>query len=686
MNLLANPGFDHALAGSPSGWTCHGPGQGREWLPGAGREGGACVVLRGVVGRMEWRSDPVPVPSGQRLALSWWTRIEGREPWHWSYLVNFVGVVVRYLDGKGQPVAEQAYRLRCIRTEGWTRAWLHLDAPRPARAASMAFIWDAPFETDGAVWLDDVALCPLVPQELPAGYGRLACRVVDAASGHPLRARAWVRDAQGQAYQPEFCFDYPHAGGAFHVPEVGEWELAVPAGPTSVSVTRGFEYRPWRGQVEVTAGKTTQLTVPLDRLVDLPAQGWLGGDHHAHLFFHGHTRHPQMTPALAMQVAQGEGLNYLPLQSEMTEVLAGFAEHRVAAAPGFIGEYGLEVVSDFWGHMCTLNLHHEPELGFPMRQVLYPMNTDVFRQIVPDGSALIYPHPLNEAHEDQVIATMGDPGRMLLARELPITLAAGFACGYDLLGEDDPEGLAAKVAEYYRLLDVGFRVAATAGTDYYVDQGHGFPGAVRTYVQAGRLDFGAIAAAYARGAAFCTNGPLVLLTVQGCSPGEQVELAEDRELEVRIQAWSAWGLTEAELVVEGEVAARFPAQGDHLEVAARLPARSCWVAARVSGPAAPEVDSRFLPASLLPQRGQYAHTSPVWVELAGRPRRPRRENVEHFLEWVAAVRHAYQGNRDRLLPQAVELTGLSAGELARMIEDRLDQAEAYYRGLLGQAI
>jgi len=685
MNLIANPSFDQANEDGPRDWTYRGPAESKAWLPAQGRDGGACLLLRGLVGEMEWESAPVPVAPGGRVALSWWTRIEGREPWHWSYLVDFVGVVVRFTGADGQPAGEHAHHVKCIRTEGWARAWLHLVVPAGASAARVAFVWKAPFETDGAVWVDDVELVDLEqPSEIPVGHGRLRCRVVDAASGRQLAARAYVEDEEGTSYVPRYCLDYPAVGGAFHVPGEAGCELDLPAGEASLRVVRGFEYRPWRGQVAMRTGEVSEVEVRLERLADLPARGWYCGDHHSHLFFHGRTRHPQMTPALAMAVARGEGLNFLPLQAEIGEVLAHLGEHEMERREEFVGELGLEMVSDFWGHVCSLNLRQDAPDGFPMRMVLYPMNADVFASVAKQGSALVYPHPLSNAAEHEWLGVVGDPQRRLLARELAVDLALGYACGYDLLGEDDPEALAAKLAIYYRLLDAGFPVAITAATDYYVDQGYGVPGAVRTYVQAEALDFAAIAAAYRRGATFCTNGPLLELAVEGQGPGGKVRLGPGgAEVEVRLQAQSAWGVSEVELVQGGKVAASFPGQGlEAVEVTTRLEVTtSCWLAARAWGPGAPEVDSRVLPPAWAQTRGQYAHTSPVWVRVKGRPQRPQRATVELLLEWVLAARRAYQGNREALA-EAAARTGLAEQEIEARIQAHLDRAEAYYRELM----
>lgn len=671
MNLLPNPSFEIEAAGRPQGWHCEGPTRPGGWLS-EGRDGGKCLAMRGVVGRTEWRSDVVPIP--ERPVLLWWTKIAGSEPWHWSYLVNFVGVIARYLDAQGRPMGEEPHWIRCIRTEGWVRAWLRLAPPAGAAQVSIAFVWDAPFETNGQVWVDDAALVDEPSLALQPGCGRLRCKIADAETGRPLAARCHVT-VNGQAQQPTCSLDYPGLGGAFHAG--GEWELAA-VGKVCLRVARGSEYEPWLGEVEVGEGETVEVAVPLRRLTDMAGAGWYGGDHHSHLFFHGHTRHPQMTVEDAMNVAEAEGLHFLPLQAEIGEMRAALGR-EIGSREGFIGALGLEVVSDYWGHVCTINVQREPEFGFPLRQIAYPTNEQVCEAVVGAGGAVAYPHPLNNAAVGQVLAAVGNPERLLLARELPVDLALGYPSGYDLLGEDDPQYLDSKLGEYYRLLDLGFPVALTAATDYYQDQGKGVPGAVRTYVHADRLSWPDVAAGYRQAATFCTNGPLLLLE----GVGERRPVTAGQPMELAVSAFSPWGLDRLEIVRGGEVVATFDCQGRRgvsFTASIDLPDGTDWVAARVYGPPAREIDSRVLPAGM----GQFAHTSAAWLEVEDRPHRPKLENVRHYQQWVAAVRESWQVRRS-MLPEAAERTGIAAEELERRILGMLDRAEAFYQGLEANA-
>ena len=68
---------------------------------------------------------------------------------------------------------------------------------------------------------------------------------------------------------------------AFYVS--GSYDARVPAGVYDLVVTRGPEYRVYRGKVEVKADETATASVTLDRYADLPAAGWFSGESHVHL-------------------------------------------------------------------------------------------------------------------------------------------------------------------------------------------------------------------------------------------------------------------------------------------------------------------------------------------------------------------------------------------------------------------
>ena len=148
-------------------------------------------------------------------------------------------------------------------------------------------------------------------------------------------------------------------------------------------------------------------------------------------------------------------------------------------------------------------------------------------------------------------------------------------------GLDDPS-----VLEWYRFLNLGYRLPIVAGTDKMSSE---VPiGAVRTYghlLPDEPLTFEAWADAVRAGRTFVTSGPILELTVDGHEPGDVIGLGSAARLEVTARARAAQPVvTDLELVVNGRVVAATsaPTGGsseltlhDRVEIQA-----GAWIAAR----------------------------------------------------------------------------------------------------------
>jgi hypothetical protein len=107
----------------------------------------------------------------------------------------------------------------------------------------------------------------------------LPCRLyVQGSDGMWLFARS--SDSAGSAIK----YDVQRGPKSFekHVTlSAHPFEVEVPVGKTTISVELGKEYQPLT--MKVMAGKeTTEVELPLDRWIDMPARGWYSGDTHIH--------------------------------------------------------------------------------------------------------------------------------------------------------------------------------------------------------------------------------------------------------------------------------------------------------------------------------------------------------------------------------------------------------------------
>src|SRR5690606_22864196 len=128
------------------------------------------------------------------------------------------------------------------------------------------------------------------------------------------------------------------------------------------------------------------------------------------------------------------------------------------------------------------------------------------------GGAVSYAHPgLSPVFDSASI------------KELPVDLALGHQTALDVLSNSDE---AAAIRMWYRLLNCGFRVPISAGTDSFTNvTDHYTAGGGRVYVEGGpRFDYPAWLDAFRKGRSFASNGPMVWLTVNGSVPGAEVRL------------------------------------------------------------------------------------------------------------------------------------------------------------------
>jgi hypothetical protein len=168
---------------------------------------------------------------------------------------------------------------------------------------------------------------------------------------------------------------------------------------------------------------------------------------------------------------------------------------------------------------------------------------------------------------------------------------------------------------YYRLLNAGFRVTATGGTDNFSDVWIDPPaGSDRTFAHlSGPLTMAAYFDAIKRGRTFFSTGPLVQrFEVEGREPGDEIALASDASSSLRVAAEvvSIAPIEAVEVIVNGEVAQTVPVTNPrHVAFADRVDVpRGGWVALRVSGPKSPYLGDDYA----------FALTSPVYVVRGGR--------------------------------------------------------------------
>jgi hypothetical protein len=210
-------------------------------------------------------------------------------------------------------------------------------------------------------------------------------------------------------------------------------------------------------------------------------------------------------------------------------------------------------------------------------------------------------------------------------KELPVDLALGQRTAMDVLSNNDET---ATTEMWYRLLNCGFRVAISAGTDAFTNVAdHYIAGGGRVYVQIGpKFDYAAWLKAFREGRSFASNGPVIDLKVNNKAPGDEVQLDAPADVTIQATVRTQTPLESVQVIVNGRPAHSEATAGKTtFDIKHKLRVdRSSWIAVRALGP-----PHRLI----LNDTGAYAHTSPVYVAVGRQPIRIA-EDVKFYRDWV----------------------------------------------------
>jgi hypothetical protein len=440
----------------------------------------------------------------------------------------------------------------------------------------------------------------------------------------PVAAKVSLKRKDGKYFAPLGSL-YRSSGGRMNFYMRGGTELLLPAGTYQVVAWRGPEHHVFRAEVELDGGKRKILNVTLERWTDAWSRGWFSGENHIHANY-GYGAWYN-TPSSILDMCEGEDLNVCNLMVANSdgdgvfdrEFFRGRLDARSTSRT--LLYWNQEFRSTIWGHMTFANLSALVEpifTGFKDTTNPWdvPTNADLAGRTRAQGGVASYTHPANDLEDPYRTAYSG--------KGIPVDVALGRIDTIDVMGF----GYAASVPLWYRVLNCGFRIPATAGTDCFLNRINSSPpGWGRCYVRLpNALDYTTWIEGERSGRSFISNGPMMELTVGDSTPGDTIKLTSPGTARVRARGWSQSPLDKLELIYNGRVVAHGQSSADKLEVTLdhelRLE-RTGWVAARVSGPPVPDL-------SIGPQN---AHSNPVYVELAG-SKLDSKADAEYFLAWI----------------------------------------------------
>ncbi len=463
--------------------------------------------------------------------------------------------------------------------------------------------------------------------------------ITDSAGKFYAPTNAWIQADDGiDRAKQKFEAHYFHASGSV--------DIEVPVGLIHVDIMRGFERKFESHEIRTTAGQPTTLAVNLDEgtwsVPDRPgsAEGrWLSADVHVHMNYGGAYLN---TPKHLTLQAQAENLslvNALIVNKEQRfpDIAYGGAHTDKASTADAVVVHGQEYHTSYWGHLGLLDIDSlilPGYVGYPNTAAasLYPMNADIADIAHARGALVGYVHPFDE--EPQPVRKPGEP----LTNELPIDVALGKVDYMEILGFSDHRATA---AVWYRLLNLGFRLPAAAGTDAMANFAslRGPVGMNRVYVRVdagagvgdGAIDPKQWIAALKAGRSFATNGPLLGFSLGLKQIGDELKFeAAQASVPFSVRIHSIVPVDHLELVCNGQVVKSFVQHKslDQGEFTGHIPvSTSGWCVARASTDAAryPVLDNYV-----------YATTSPIYIHIASKPLKSS-EDARYFAAWVDRV-------------------------------------------------
>ncbi len=433
-------------------------------------------------------------------------------------------------------------------------------------------------DASAALWLSAERT---LGQAAPDG-GAVPCKIVDERSGRPVAARLRLTDTRGNDVVPlghpsELAPDAQQGDVRFQSKRFayvdGNFSVDPNSLPLGYQVIRGYEFVIAEGRIAAENLRDGAITIPLSRWSSLAEQGWYSGDIHIH-HVSPKTCHLEMD-AEDLDVANILTSDFTFDQSEFEGRVNGYSSGRRLI---YVNQ---EFRNDHLGHMCLLNLKKLVEPVKTMQPYEYPLHLRACDETHAQGGYVSWAH------------FPSWPGV-----ESPLDVAMEKLDGLEILSVLDPRAFPVFMKNvvpeleandglrlWYRYLNCGFRLTATAGTDKMTT--FVTVGANRVFARMqGEFTNQNWINALKDGRTFVTNSPVLVFTVNGRDPGAilQFDPKKDKIAKAHAAAESQLPYDRLEIVANGAVIAQATPSGKqhraeiHLEHPIQ---QSCWLAARV---------------------------------------------------------------------------------------------------------
>ncbi len=497
-------------------------------------------------------------------------------------------------------------------------------------------------------------------------------RIVDEADGGLVPARLYIQSDTGKWYHAQSSSAQGSAVEYSKIRDASQevhttlsadpFQADLPPGEYTLTVERGKEYHTLERRIAITEDakdKPVEVELRLRRWIDMADRGWFSGDTHVH-----------RTIAELPNVVAAEDLNVaLPLTywvTDSTETPAENNKNRETIPPAKLirvddthviwpinTEYEIFTVRrerHTLGALFVLN-HTQPlALTAPTVGPIVRQAREQNEQIVLDLDKHNWPWSMmlppvarvdlfelanNHVWRTDFRFTTWYPEYAAKYMNIEMDAAGGFTeRGWIDFGFQN----------YYALLNCGLAMQPTGGTGSGV---HPVPlGFGRVYVQLNDgLDYNAWISGLKQGRSFVTTGPMLTATFNGQPHGWTFDDFASGKLRIAGAVESVYQTKQIEVIVNGQVertleaaSKQTKAGGYRAEFETELTIdQSSWIALRC-------FEDRP------DKRPRFAHTSPVHLHVAGRPLKPRKEELDYLVQRITDELRRHEGV---LSPEAI---------------------------------
>jgi hypothetical protein len=523
----------------------------------------------------------------------------------------------------------------------------------------------------------------------------VTCLVLDKATGKPVPARVRLIDARGEELvplgHPQSLTPDAHEGDVrFQNRRFayvnGRFDLPLSALPVRYQILKGYEYGILEDAITENSITDGHVEISLERLSLLGQSGWHSGDIHIH----------HISPKTCWLEMEAEDLNVANiLTSDFTSDQDRFEGRlNTESTDGRLIYVNQEFRNNELGHLCLLNLKKLIEPVKVMHPYHHPLHLSIY----------------DEVHRQDGYASWAHfpswPGV-----ECPLDVAMEKLDGLEILcvlePRDFPVFMKQVVPElesndglrlWYRFLNCGFRLTATAGTDKMTT--FVTVGANRVYAQVeGPLTYQGWIDALKAGRTFITNSPILSFRVNGKAPGATLNLnskGKKAVVEIEAAAQSHLPYHHLEVVCNGQVIAEATPSGprNHSEIRMEHPVhQSCWIAARafedIKGYRAAGLKFSTVHIEAGTVHGNYfgtrrpetvfAHSSPVYVLLDGQPIRSW-DDARYYVRYLDLAIQ-WLKTEARFASESDKRSSIEAFERGRAVyEERARDAHRFHTG------